>query len=131
MATRDFSKYFLYRWRYVIGYTLVGLLLASLLVFAGLFLPGGLSSQEMASVVRSESLSLQDPSTLAIANMPYYALQAGVVAADGRAGYCPPAVASAGSAARRAPPAPVDVADVPPADGPAPDARSRTECIDG
>ena len=42
MATRDFSKYFLYRWRYVIGYTLVGLLLASLLVFAGLFLPGGL-----------------------------------------------------------------------------------------
>ena len=83
MATRDFSKYFLYRWRYVIGYTLVGLLLASLLVFAGLFLPGGLSSQEMASVVRSESLSLQDPSTLAIANMPYYALQAGVFAVFG------------------------------------------------
>lgn len=83
MATRDFSKYFLYRWRYVIGYTLVGLLLASLLVFAGLFLPGGLSSQELASVVRSESLSLQDPSTLAIANMPYYALQAGVFAVFG------------------------------------------------
>lgn len=78
MATRDFSKYFLYRWRYTIGYTLVGLLLAGLLLFAGLFLPGALSEQEMASVVRSEALTLSDPSTLAIANLPYYAMQAGV-----------------------------------------------------
>ncbi len=83
MATRDFSNYFLYRWRYVIGYTIVGLLLASLLVFAGLFLPGGLSAQEMASVVRSESLSLQDPASFAIANMPYYALQASIFAVFG------------------------------------------------
>lgn len=83
MATRDFSKYFLYRWRYVIGYTFIGLLLAGLLVFSGLYIPGGLSEAEMASVVRSTSLSLSDPSTLALPNLPYYALQAGVFALFG------------------------------------------------
>lgn len=83
MATRDFSKYFLYRWRYVIGYSLVGLLLAGLLLFAGLYLPGGLSQAEMQSVVNSASLNINDPATLAIANLPYYALQAGVFALFG------------------------------------------------
>ena len=83
MATRDFSKYFLYRWRYVIGYTLIGLLLAGLLLFAGLFLPGGLSNSEMNSAVRSASLSFSDPSTLAVTNLPYYALQAGIFAVFG------------------------------------------------
>jgi len=83
MATRDFSKYFLYRWRYVIGYSLIGLLLAALLLFAGLYLPGGLSQAEMNSVVRSASLAVSDPSSLAIANLPYYALQAGIFALFG------------------------------------------------
>ncbi len=83
MATRDFSKYFLYRWRYVIGYSFIGLLLAGLLLFAGVFLPGGISQAEMNSVVRSASLSFTDPSTLAITNLPYYAFQAGVFALFG------------------------------------------------
>ncbi len=78
MATKDFSKYFLYRWRYVIGYTFIGILLAGLLLFAGLYLPGGLSTGEMTSVVRSANLSLSDPTSLAIVNLPYYALQAGI-----------------------------------------------------
>ena len=78
MAVRDFSNYFLYRWRYVIGYTAIGLLLAGLLLFAGLYLPGGLSNAEMNSVVRSASLSLSDPSTLAIPNLPYYAFQSAI-----------------------------------------------------
>lgn len=83
MATRDFSNYFLYRWRYVIGYALIGLLLAGTLLFAGLYLPGGLSQAEMNSVVRGTSLSLSDPQTLAIANLPYYALQSGIFALFG------------------------------------------------
>lgn len=83
MATRDFSKYFLYRWRYVIGYTLIGLLLAGLLLFAGLYLPGGLSTAEMTSTVRSTALSLSDPSSMATQNLPYYALQAGIFAVFG------------------------------------------------
>jgi len=83
MATRDFSKYFLYRWRYVIGYTLIGLLLAGILVFAGLFIPGGLSDAELNSVVRSASLSFDDMSSLAITNLPYYAFQAGILSVFG------------------------------------------------
>jgi len=83
MATRDFSNFFLYRWRYVIGYVVLGLLLAGLLLFAGLYLPGGLSNEEMTSVVRSASLSFTNPETLAIPNLPYYALQAGIFALFG------------------------------------------------
>lgn len=83
MATRDFSKYFLYRWRYVIGYSFIGLFLAGLLLFAGVFLPGGISQAEMDSVVRSASISFSDPSTLAITNLPYYLFQAGIFALFG------------------------------------------------
>ena len=78
MATLDFSKYFLYRWRYILGYTLVGLLLAGLLIFVGLFLPGALSTVEMTSAARSAALSFTDPATLAIANLPYYAFQSAI-----------------------------------------------------
>lgn len=83
MATYDFSKYFLYRWRYVIGYTLIGLLLAGVLLFAGLFLPGGLSQAEMNSVVRSAHLSFTDLSSLSITNLPYTALQASILSIFG------------------------------------------------
>jgi len=75
MATRDFSTYFLYRWRYVIGYSAIALLLAGVLLFAGLYLPGGLSSAEHTSVIQSAALTFHDPQTLAIANLPYYAFQ--------------------------------------------------------
>lgn len=78
MATRDFSTYTLYRWRYVIGYSLIGLALAGLLLFAGLFLPGALSEAEIKASIVSSSLSFQNPDTLAVANLPYYLLQAGV-----------------------------------------------------
>lgn len=78
MATRDFSKYFLYRWRYVIGYSLVGLILAGMLLFAGLYLPGGLSEQEINSVVIAHSLSFSDPGTLAVPHLPYYLTQSAI-----------------------------------------------------
>jgi len=78
MVTRDFSEYFLYRWRYVIGYVLVSLLLAGLLVFTGLYFPGALSEQEIRSVIISESLDLQDLNTLTTIHLPYYLAQAGV-----------------------------------------------------
>lgn len=83
MATRDFSKYFLYRWRYVIGYAFIGFSLAGLLLFAGLYLPGGISAAEMSSVVQSTALSLHDPTTFAIENLPYHAFQAGIFAIFG------------------------------------------------
>lgn len=83
MPTRDFSKYFLYKWRYVIGYSLVAILLISLLLVAGLFLPGGLSTQEMNSVVIAHQMSLSGPSSLAVAHAPYYIAQSLILSVFG------------------------------------------------
>lgn len=69
------TDFFIYRWRYWIGYGLVAIALIALLVFAGLYVPGGLSQQEMNSTVSSASIDLQDTSTMTIANLPYYLLQ--------------------------------------------------------
>lgn len=60
----------------MLGYTLVGLLLAGMLTFAGLFVPGGLSKAEEASVVRSEALNVGDITTFAVPHVPYHLLQA-------------------------------------------------------
>ncbi|UTX51026.1 glycosyltransferase family 39 protein [Candidatus Saccharibacteria bacterium TM7i] len=79
----DFSHYFLYRWRYVIGYSLIGVLLISLLLFAGLLTPAGLSEAEMNSAATSASLSFTNPETLAVTNLPYRLLQAGVFSVFG------------------------------------------------
>lgn len=75
MAISDFSKFFLYKWRYVIGYVAIGLIIASLLVFAGLFVPGGLSNPEVLSVIESHQLNYGELSTVTILNLPYHALQ--------------------------------------------------------
>ncbi len=76
MAALEPTKFFIYRWRYVIGYSLVGLLLAGLLVFAGLYVPGGISPEEIRSTIRSDSISLTNFDSLGVANLPYYLLQA-------------------------------------------------------
>lgn len=78
MAVLNLTKFFIYRWRYIIGYTTIGLLLAGLLVFAGLYVPGGISAEEMRATVQSDSLSFSDPTTFAITNLPYYLLQLGI-----------------------------------------------------
>jgi 4-amino-4-deoxy-L-arabinose transferase-like glycosyltransferase len=75
MAARDISKFFIYRWRYVVGYSIIGLLLAGLLVFAGLYVPGGISTDEMHSAVMSENISLSNPSSFAITSLPFHLLQ--------------------------------------------------------
>jgi len=76
MAVLEPTQFFIYRWRYVIGYSLVGLLLAGLLVFAGLYVPGGISPEEIRSTVRSDSVSLTNFDSLGIPNLPYYLVQA-------------------------------------------------------
>jgi 4-amino-4-deoxy-L-arabinose transferase-like glycosyltransferase len=76
MAAKDITTFFFYRWRYIVGYSAIGILLAGLLIFACLFVPGGLSTEETASVVRSASLSFSDPATLGVTNLPYHLIQA-------------------------------------------------------
>lgn len=76
MATPLPTNFLIYRWRYVLGYIAVGLLLTGLLVFAGLFVPGGISPEEMLATIRSDSLSLANPESLIITSLPFYGLQA-------------------------------------------------------
>lgn len=71
----DVTSFYTYRWRYWIGYGFIGILLVGLLLFAGLYVPGGISTQEMQSVVKSSTISLTDIHSLAVTNLPYHILQ--------------------------------------------------------
>jgi len=71
----DVTSFFIYRWRYVIGYSIIGILLVGLLAFAGLYVPGGISEAEMASVIKSSNISFVDITSLGITNLPFHVLQ--------------------------------------------------------
>lgn len=75
MAKFLLSEWFTYRYRYQIGYGLVIVLFVSLLAVAGLYVPGGLSSGEIQTFVQTAQMDLQNLSTLAIPNLPFFALQ--------------------------------------------------------
>lgn len=79
------TDYFLYRWRYVIGYGFIGLVIVGLLLVAGLFIPSGLTQTEVQSVVASHAITFSldsfDPSV--IVNLPYHLLQKGSMALFG------------------------------------------------
>ena len=74
---KQMTDYLLYRWRYVLGYGLIGLTVIGLLIVAGLFIPGGLSQAEMHSVVSSNAsaLSLDSFQPESVINLPYHLLQ--------------------------------------------------------
>ncbi|HET6747316.1 MAG TPA: glycosyltransferase family 39 protein [Candidatus Saccharimonadales bacterium] len=76
MVTR-ITDYFLYRWRYLLGYGVIFVLIIALLAVAWLIVPGGLTTSEMDSTVTSSSLtfSLQTFKPEAIVNLPYHLLQ--------------------------------------------------------
>jgi hypothetical protein len=69
------TEYFLYRWRYVLGYGVIALSILGLLIIAGLYIPGGLSTTEMQSVVASDALTLKSLDPASIINLPYHLLQ--------------------------------------------------------
>lgn len=74
--TKDTVKnYTLYKLRFWIGYGALLIILASVLVFAALYVPGGFTPAEQQSALRSASLSLSHPETLLIVDLPYHALQ--------------------------------------------------------
>lgn len=76
----DISELSLYRWRYLIGYSIVVVSLVAVLILAGMYLPGGISSQEMQSVVKSSTISLTGSQ---ITNLPYHLLQHAILAIFG------------------------------------------------
>ncbi len=75
MTKDSVKKYTLYRWRFWIGYSFLAILVLSILTFATLYVPGGLSDAEQASVMKSVSLRLDDPSSLFMTDLPYHAVQ--------------------------------------------------------
>jgi len=77
MGKFKISDFFVYRWRYVIGYGLIAIGLIAVLVFAGLFLPGGISASEIESVVHSASITPSDLWSIDAINLPYHLIQHG------------------------------------------------------
>ena len=75
MSKFNINETFIYRHRYLLGYSLVAIGLLSVLLFAGLFLPGGLSKHEMSSVVISDNIVLADYNSWRLVNLPYYMVQ--------------------------------------------------------
>ena len=76
--SRKITDYFLYRWRYIIGYGVIALTVVGLLYVAFFYAPGGLSQGEMNSVVTSGNLSfksLESFQPASIINLPYNLLQ--------------------------------------------------------
>ncbi len=71
----DVTSFYIYRWRYKIGYALIGLLLVGMLLFAGLYVPGGISNNEVNTVVKSANISLGNIDSYAITNLPFHLLQ--------------------------------------------------------
>ena len=71
----DISESFMYRWRYWIGYSVVIIGLIAALIFVGLYLPGGISNQEMQSVVTSDAISRANLNSITIIDLPYHLLQ--------------------------------------------------------
>lgn len=74
---KHITEYSLYRWRYFLGYGLIGLILLSVFVIAGLYIPGALSPSEMQSVINSDAIrfSLENFNPASIINLPYHLLQ--------------------------------------------------------
>ncbi len=75
MGKFKISEFFLYRWHYLIGYLLVAVGLIASLIFVGKYLPGGLSSAEIQSVIKSASITIADIWSVNVINLPYYLLQ--------------------------------------------------------
>ncbi|MFZ2125797.1 MAG: glycosyltransferase family 39 protein [Candidatus Saccharimonadales bacterium] len=75
MSKLSITDYSFYKWRYPIGYGLLGIGLIAVLTLVCLYSPGGISQQETQSVIVSDSVSVANIGSLAIPNLPYHMLQ--------------------------------------------------------
>ena len=86
MPRRKLTDFLTYRWRYPLAYIVFGVALATLLAVAGLFIPGGLSENEIQSALISNSLSLGGLFSLKpeeLIFLPYRLLQAASISIFG------------------------------------------------
>ncbi len=69
------SDYFLYRWRYIIGYLIAAVVVTAIFVFAAFYLPNGLRVAEKATAIASGALSYKEFAPESAINLPYLGLQ--------------------------------------------------------
>jgi len=69
------TDFFMYKWRYQIGYSLIAVGLISILVFISLYLPGGITNQEIQSAIKTNSIYILNYWSMDVINLPYHLLQ--------------------------------------------------------
>lgn len=74
MQTRV-TDFLIYRWRYILGYTLLVLTIIGVIILTNMFLPGGLREAEMTSSVQSGALSTKSISAHMLIDLPYHIVQ--------------------------------------------------------
>ena len=74
MKKQKVTDIFLYRWRYVFGYTLLALLYIGAIIISALHVPGGLSQAEIDMVNTTNHLNFSVEG-IAITNLPFHLLQ--------------------------------------------------------
>ena len=74
MKKQKVTDIFLYRWRYVFGYTLLALLYIGAIIISALHVPGGLSQAEINMVNTTNHLNFSVEG-IAVTNLPFHLLQ--------------------------------------------------------
>lgn len=74
MKTRV-TDFLLYRWRYVIGYTVIIVAVSIVIAIASLYVPGSLRQAEIDSSLQSGVLSIESWSPETVIDLPYHVLQ--------------------------------------------------------
>ena len=69
------ADYILYKYRYVLSYFCIAVILVAVLWIGVLYTPGGLREQEIKSVSQASMLSRQTLEPSMVVNLPYYLLQ--------------------------------------------------------
>jgi len=69
------TDFFIYKWRYPLGYLFIATLLIIVVGIAVFSTPGGLRASEMTSTVGSASLSVESLDPSMVINLPYHVLQ--------------------------------------------------------
>ncbi len=69
------NDFLIYRWRYILAYTFVGLIMAVVVTIAGVYVPGALRSGEMNAALQSGALSVESLDPRMVIDLPYHILQ--------------------------------------------------------
>lgn len=81
------NKYYLYRYRYSIGFIILALVVVGVLFFAYLHVPGGVTTEEQQSALVSNSIKANDPKTWLMLDAPYHMLQKASISFFGLSNY--------------------------------------------